>query len=344
MRLHVVALPHTQTDGTFTSCAYTEKVRKFCNMMYARGHEVLLYAGSRNTASCTEHITCVAEPERATAVGATFYTAFPFDREHSLWQAFNAAAVSALRDRVRPDDIICLSAGLAQQAVAAALPDALICEPFVGYEGVFTHHRVFESAAWMHYIYGKRGEDGRFYDDVIPNFFEPEQFPAGNGQGGYFLYLGRIIPRKGYHIAQQVCEAQGARLLLAGDGPQTGYGEFLGPVGAERRAALLGGATALFVPTLYIEPFGGVAVEAMLCGTPVISTDWGAFRETVPALAGDRCRTFAEFTHAARTVGALDRAAIREYATSKFTLEAVAPAFETYFNRLATLRGAGWYT
>ena len=41
-RLHVVSLPHTQTTLEFSSCAYTEKVRKFCRMMVEQGNEVLL--------------------------------------------------------------------------------------------------------------------------------------------------------------------------------------------------------------------------------------------------------------------------------------------------------------
>jgi hypothetical protein len=38
-RLHVVGLPHTQTTSAFSSCAYTEKVRKFCKMMMDQGNE-----------------------------------------------------------------------------------------------------------------------------------------------------------------------------------------------------------------------------------------------------------------------------------------------------------------
>ena len=44
MRFHVVSLPHTQTTRAYSHCAYTEKVRKFCDMMSVN-HEVFLYSG-----------------------------------------------------------------------------------------------------------------------------------------------------------------------------------------------------------------------------------------------------------------------------------------------------------
>ena len=48
MRFHVVSLPHTNTTKDFANCAYTEKVRRFCNMMKGLGHTVYLYAGTEN--------------------------------------------------------------------------------------------------------------------------------------------------------------------------------------------------------------------------------------------------------------------------------------------------------
>ena len=56
MRFHVVSLTHTQTTKQFVNCAYTEKVRRFCNMMKSLGHDVYLYAGEQNEAEVTELI------------------------------------------------------------------------------------------------------------------------------------------------------------------------------------------------------------------------------------------------------------------------------------------------
>ena len=62
MRFHVVALPHTKVIKEFFSCAYTEKVYGFCNMMTSLGHEVYLYAsGDRTDANVTDFIPCLPE-------------------------------------------------------------------------------------------------------------------------------------------------------------------------------------------------------------------------------------------------------------------------------------------
>jgi glycosyltransferase involved in cell wall biosynthesis len=112
--------------------------------------------------------------------------------------------------------------------------------------------------------------------------------------------------------------------------------------GPKVRAHLMAGAKAVFVPTLYVEPFGNVHVEAMVCGTPVITTDWGVFSETVQhGVTGFRCRTHDEFLAAARRAPQLDRKGIRDYAISRFSLETVGQLYEAYFERLNAERRAG---
>ena len=46
---------------------------------------------------------------------------------------------------------------------------------------------------------------------------------------------------------------------------------YIGPVGPDARAELLGGARALLHLINFDEPFGFSVVEAMACGTPVIA-------------------------------------------------------------------------
>ncbi len=164
------------------------------------------------------------------------------------------------------------------------------------------------------------------------------------------LYMSRMTQRKGYAVAVETARRSGLRLIMAGAGTevvQESFVEHVGQVGPERRNELLGGARALLVPTQYIEPFGGVAVEAMLCGTPVITTDWGAFTETVREEDGYRCRTLNNFVSAARVTaddnGLWSRQDRRVRALERFSLDAVAPMYEEWFARLQTLYGEGWY-
>ena len=353
MRFHVVGLPHTQTTKKYVHCAYTEKVRKFCDMMMAQGHEVFLYASEENQAKVTELITCITKKEQRDLIGIEKPTdngKAEFKPGLNYWQLMNKRASVEINKRRQPKDFICLIAGLCQKPIADDFPDMMSVEFGIGYGGVFAKYKVFESYAWMHMVYGALAgdphqADGNFFDTVIPNYYDPKDFPLGKKKGDYCLFMGRLIDRKGYGIAVQVCKELGVPLKIAGQGEAPDYGEYLGVVGVKERGKLMSRARAVFVPTQYVEPFGGVAAEAMLCGTPVITTDWGAFTETnIHGVTGFRCRTFKEFCDAVAGADRLNYENIRDYAIRSFGMENVAIAYETYFERLLTLWEDGWYT
>ena len=318
-------------------------------MMKNMGHYVTLYSGDQNQAPCDEHVQCYTEKDRLEAVGPFHYTMASFDSSKPHWVRFNNKVIKELAPRLEQQDFICIIGGYSNKPIADAYPSHMTVEFGIGYPGTFAKYRVFESYAWMHTVYGAEARlasaaDGRFFDAVIPAYIEQELFPFVEEPDDYYLFMGRLTERKGYQIAADVCKHMGVELLIAGQGKPPSYGTYVGVVGAQRRAELFGHAIASFAPTIYVEPFGTVVIESQMCGTPALTTDWGAFTETVVnGLSGYRCRTLKDFIEAAGKAKELDRKKIREYAESRYSLEVVQLQYDAYFKKLLTLWEDGWY-
>jgi glycosyltransferase involved in cell wall biosynthesis len=126
-------------------------------------------------------------------------------------------------------------------------------------------------------------------------------------EGPYLLYLGGIEPRKNlarlveaFGLLLRGAGAGGLMLVVAGGGVEwnpegsggleaalrtaaPGVRERIiltGYVAEADKVALLGGAKALVYPSLY-EGFGLPALEAMACGTPVLTSNVSALPEVV---------------------------------------------------------------
>jgi glycosyltransferase involved in cell wall biosynthesis len=105
-------------------------------------------------------------------------------------------------------------------------------------------------------------------------------------------------------------------------------------------------AIASFLPSQYLEPFGGVQIENLLCGTPTITSDWGAFAENnIQGVTGYRCRTFDDYLRA--VINCVDGKIKHEDCRKKgleFTLENIAPKYEKYFRDVYNIyHNNGWY-
>ena len=344
MTLHLVGFPHHRPDGSFPSCAYVEKTRK---LRLAPLEDQLILYGAEGA-----DVALLDEDDRLSLFGPDDASKPPEWPDTAQWNLFNTRAVEAIRERAQPDDLLLLAGGYSQKPVADALPHLTACEPGVGYKGTCTGLRAFESHAWRHHIYGRQNtQDGCWMDAVIPNYFDPADFPFVNdGTGDYLLFLGRVVLRKGPHVAARIAQELGMKLVVAGPRPDPtsadhveleGDVDYVGPVGSSERAKLLAGAAALLAPTLYIEPFGGVAVEAMLAGTPAVTSNFGAFTETVPDEY--RFHTLQEGIDCVRRAFDTDHEQLRADVIARYSLDAVAPLYDRWFRRLRSLRGDGWY-
>jgi glycosyltransferase involved in cell wall biosynthesis len=170
--------------------------------------------------------------------------------------------------------------------------------------------------------------------------------------------MGRMVQRKGLREIAEISKYVDIPIIMAGMGAKqvgdtifaqdcTIKGKnlkYIGEVGVKERGKLMSEAQAVLCPTQYIEPFCGVNVEAQLCGTPVITPDYGAFVETVEdGMTGFRCKNLKDYVEAVEKVKKLDTGYIMFRAASKYSLEVVANQYQDYFDRLYTLWNKGWY-
>lgn len=322
-------------------------------MLQAHGHELFIYGPEECDAVCVEHVVIVRKEEQhAWWPGwdpRTDYWPDGWNTGAPWWQVTNARAIAEIEQRIQPGDAVATMAGVCQEPVLRHFADYqgwkyLLLEPGIGYKGIIDDaYHAFESSAWMHWVYGMKGWDtGRFYDTVIPNAFFVDELPYEPEPDDYLLYLGRMIPNKGMAVIEEIAKRH--RVITAGQGDERiAHAEHVGVVTGDAKTKLLSRARGVLVPTFYLEPFGGVAVEAMMCGVPVITTDFGAFRETVRPNGGFRCSTLAEFMRAAERIDDLQRPLVRAEAVGRYGTTAVARLYDRWLRRLDTLHYDGWY-
>ena len=156
--------------------------------------------------------------------------------------------------------------------------------------------------------------------------------PFSAAGGSDLVAFGRIHPDKGTAQAIEIAKRAGRRLTLCGivqdavyfheqvephiDGDKVRY---LGSIGPSQRADVLGCAAALLHPIAFEEPFGLSVVEAMACGTPVITYPRGAMPEVVDeGITGFLVDGVAAAARAVEIAAALDRRVVRQVAERRF--------------------------
>jgi glycosyltransferase involved in cell wall biosynthesis len=354
MRFHVLAVPHTITTPEYSSCAFTQKIVKLCKMLIMEGHEVIHYGHEASVIHCTEHVTVTDD----LALEASYpkhnwrKSGWPkFKVTDFVYTAFYAATIREIGRRKQPGDFLLCPFGAAHKPIADAHPDLIAVESGIGYpNGVWAKYRVFESYAIMHAYQGNRAAETSsnsfWYDVVIPNAFDLDDFEFSVEKDDYFLFLGRVSEAKGVHIARDLAGRTRTKLIVAGQGDiaDTPYVQHVGVVGPDERKRLLSRAKGVICASTFLEPFCGVQIEAMISGTPVISTDWGAFAEyNRHCITGYRCKTFEQFEWAAKHLDDIDPMVCREWGMN-FALENIAPKYTDYFQSVKDIYGGrGFY-
>lgn len=376
MRFHILGLPHTIPNKTYNSCAFTQLIIRFGHMLNSSSSDgnnkntIYFYGHDKSEIECTELIAVTDDNYLNTYYGTYDKNKFIKQANPIAQSIYDRRCITEIQKRKQKNDFILAFWGITNKKITDSFPDCIIVEPGVGYavSAIYAPYRVFTSYAQMHYAYGKMNivnniyGVNRPYDAVIPNYFDINEFEYKNKNDhnmeinkgtDYILYIGRITVDKGIDICIKLAIETKTKLIIAGIHNGLGlrsigftdeqlknnseYIEFIGHVDVEERKKLLSNAKCLLLPTQYIEPFGNVIIEAGISGTPVITSDLGAFPEIVlHNITGYRCRTFDQYVFALKNVleGKIKSENCRNWAVNNFSVERVKDMYEEYFTML----------
>lgn len=174
---------------------------------------------------------------------------------------------------------------------------------------------------------------------VIPNGVAPARFALGPGSSrGALAWVGRLTPEKAPHLAVAVARRLGQRLDIVGPIVDAAYvareiaphlGQqirHLGPLDGDELSRVVGASDALLMTPMWEEPFGLVAVEAAMCGTPVVALARGGVVEAVTPETGvlvdpATVDVVGGLTAAVDAARSFERSRVRDAAVSSFAFE-----------------------
>jgi glycosyltransferase involved in cell wall biosynthesis len=170
-------------------------------------------------------------------------------------------------------------------------------------------------------------------ETFVYNGLDPAEFQFRRDKDDYDLFLGRLHATKGYRWAVAGAKRLRRRLLLAGGWRPSlsRYVKYVGSVGGTRKAELLAGAGALWMPALWDEPFGITLIEAMVSGTPVLGTRRGSLPEIVSPEVGALGDTLDELVELRARLDAMAPEACRTHVERHFTHHVMADGFLLMF-------------
>ncbi len=190
---------------------------------------------------------------------------------------------------------------------------------------------------------------GLNYLATVYNGIDLSLYPLQKG-GGDLIFLGRIHPDKGVHLAIEVARRSGSPLLIAGIiQDQTYFREeidphlsqtirYIGPVDVAGKNLLFARARALLHLNTIPERFGLVLAEANAAGVPVIAMDLGSCREVIQdGQTGFLVNNTGDAVRALERIGEIDRDACRQRVQEHFSIETMVEAYEKVYQKVFEL-------
>jgi glycosyltransferase involved in cell wall biosynthesis len=196
---------------------------------------------------------------------------------------------------------------------------------------------------------------GLNYLATVYNGIDLSLYPLQPARGENLVFLGRIHPDKGVHLAIEVARLSGLPLLIAGIiqdeayfreqvGPHLDEHQirYVGPVDVKGKNELFASACALVHLNTIPERFGLVLAEANAAGVPVIAMDLGSCREVIAdGQTGFLVNNVNEAVQALRRLPEMDGNTCRERVRERFSVETMVAAYEQVYARIFDLEAKG---
>jgi glycosyltransferase involved in cell wall biosynthesis len=192
------------------------------------------------------------------------------------------------------------------------------------------------------------------YVATVYNGIDLELYPLAEKGGEDLVFLGRIHPDKGVHLAIEVARRSGRPLVIAGIIQDEGYYRrevephldnnnisYVGPVDVAGKNKLFAQAAAVLHLNTIPERFGLVLVEANAAGVPVIAMDLGSCREVIAdSETGFLVHDVPEAVGAVERVHELDRHACRRRVEQRFSIETMVEGYERVYEKIVELEAS----
>ena len=186
---------------------------------------------------------------------------------------------------------------------------------------------------------------GLNYVATVYNGIDLSLYPFRERGGEDLIFLGRIHPDKGVHLAIEAAQLTGRRLVIAGIIQDQAYFEaqvkphldgatvrFVGPVDVAGKNELFARAYALLHLNTIPERFGLVLAEANAAGVPVIAMDLGSCREVISdGETGFLVDDAGEAARALKKVPQIERSACRRRVQECFSVDTMVEQYERVY-------------
>jgi glycosyltransferase involved in cell wall biosynthesis len=189
------------------------------------------------------------------------------------------------------------------------------------------------------------------YAGTVYNGIDLDAYPFRAEKDDFLVYIGRANPDKGPATAIAAARHAGLPIKLVlkrNEPPERAYYEemivpLLGDdveifenVSHDEKVHLLGRARAMIFPIHWPEPFGLVMVEAMACGTPVVTTNWGAAPELVEdGITGFRRDGYGELIDSLNWIGEISPEACRARVEERFSSRSMVKGYTSIYHDVA---------